>query len=217
MLGSRAKEVNSEKRRDMRPIRTLSLIAPVALVAMAFAGTSAALAETTALCTSDESPCAAGNLIGHTHLLGKVIIVTSTGTSTCDVLFLGTVQTDKLGNPLKKTGTTTYSNCTQGGSSCTVTEENGPAEYSILKEGHETASVTQEILIHVVCGVSINCSYSGVGLKGTAKGPLLSTEANGELKIAEQALTKEAGGFLCPKTSKLTLTTTSLSATYISS
>jgi len=73
--------------------------------------------------------------------------------------------------------------------------------------------------MHVVCSGFINCSYNGVGLKATAKGPLLASVSNpnGEISLSEQALSKEAGGFLCPKTSKLTFTTTSLSATYISS
>jgi hypothetical protein len=116
-------------------------------------------------------------------------------------------------------GTFTYTNCTFAGSSCTATEENGPAEILILKEGHETGKVTYELLIHLVCGSSIDCSYNGTGLVGTAKGPLLSAQTpdNGEVSLSEQSLTKETGGFLCPKTTKLDITTSPLSATYISS
>lgn len=120
------------------------------------------------------------------------------------------------GGPVVIEGNFTFTNCTLGGSSCTATEENGPAQIKILKEGHETAKVTGEWLVHIVAGSTIDCSYVGAGIVGTKKGPLLSTQPNGETGVFDQTLTKETGGFLCPKTAKLDIVLSPLSATYIS-
>jgi hypothetical protein len=151
----------------------------------------------------------------HETSVGKANLLTSIGNAECNALFSGTVT--KTGAPLVISGEFTYTNCTLGGSSCTAKEENGPSGLKVLREGHETAKVTYESLVHVVCGTSIDCSYTGTGLVGTAKGPLLSAREpdNGEVSLSEQSLTKEAGGFLCPKTTKLDLTVTPLTATYI--
>ena len=144
-------------------------------------------------------------------------MLTSIGTVECTPLYLGPKVLSISTPPLSIHFEASYTKCTLGGSSCTVTEENGPGELKLLKEGHETASATGEFLIHVACGALLDCSYNGTGLRGTAKGPLLSTQANGELSFVEQALTKEVGGFICPKSAKLDLTTTPLTASYITS
>lgn len=86
-----------------------------------------------------------------------------------------------------------------------------------LKLGHEKADVTYEFSLLVECGGFIECEYDGEGLMGTAKGPLLATETNGEVSISEQNLNKTGEGFLCPKTTKLDIVTTPLAATYITS
>jgi hypothetical protein len=91
-----------------------------------------------------------------------------------------------------------------------VTEENGPTEINVLKEGHETAKVTGEGLVYVNCKGFIDCSYNGVGLVGAAKGPLLASQENGEVSLQDQTANKETGGFLCPKTAKLDITITPL-------
>jgi hypothetical protein len=202
----------------MKAIKMIGLAALAALMAMAFVGISSAMAESTSLCSADENPCAGANQLSSAHetSVGKAKLLTSIGTTECNILFSGTISTT-LTNPLVISGGFTYTNCELGNSSCTWTEENGPGEIKVLKEGHETAKVTGEYLIHQVCGKSIDCSYTGTGLVGTGKGPLLSTQANGEISLMEQARTKEAGGFLCPKTSKLDITTTPLTKTYITS
>jgi hypothetical protein len=187
----------------------IKMLGLAAVVTTAFVGTSSAMAETTTLCTSDGSGCAVTHV--HEESVGVAKLLSSI-TVECDVLFLGDALSGEA-SPLVIHGTFTYTNC----GSCVVEEENGPAEIKILKEGHETAKVTGEGLVHVNCSGFIDCSYNGVGLKGTAKGPLLSTQANGEVTLAGQTTTKETGGFLCPATSKLDITTTPSSATYISS
>jgi len=205
----------------VKAIKMFGLAVLAALMAMAFVGASSAMAESTALCKADESPCAEANVITHVHetSVGKAKLLTSFGTTECDVLFLGdATEVMEEGAALGVIGKFTYENCKLGGSGCTATEENGPAEIEVLKEGHETAKVTGEGLVHLVCGASIDCSYNGIGLKGTAKGPLLSAQTpdNGEVSLSEQVTNKETGGFLCPKTSKLDITTTPLVATYVS-
>jgi hypothetical protein len=202
----------------VKAIKIIGLAALTALMAMAFVGASSAMAETTALCKVDETPCEAENQVDSLHetSVGKAKFLTSLFTTECNALFSGTVAT-KLANPLVISGNFTYTNCKLGESICTLTEENGPAEIKVLKEGHETAKRTLEYLVHLKCGTSIDCSYTGTNLVGTVKGPLLSTLTTGEVTFSEQAATKEAGGLLCPKTSKIDITTTPLSATYISS
>jgi hypothetical protein len=189
----------------MKQLKMLGFAALAALMAMAFVGTSSAMAETTALCEKDEGPCAAENIITHVRevSVGKAKLLTSINVE-CNVSFLGDALNKGLANPLVIHGTFTYTNC----GSCNAEEENGPAELKVLKEGHETAKVTGEGLVHVECPGFIDCSYNGVGLKGAGKGPLLSTQANGEVAIAAQTTNKEAGGFLCPSTAKLDIVTT---------
>ncbi len=194
----------------MKPIKMLGLAALAALLAMAFVGASSAMAEETALCTADEAGCVAIEHVHETTLSGhKAVLKTSILTVECDVLFLGDALTAS-GLPLVIHGTFTYTNC----GSCTATEENGPAEVKVQKSGHETATVTGEGLVHVECS-GLNCRYNGVGLSGTAKGPLLSTETNGEVTLTEQTTNKESGLF-CPSTSKLTIATTPLLPVIIS-
>ncbi len=170
--------------------------------------------EPTSLCSEDppKEQCPEGQAITHVHeatLAGhKAVLKTSILTVECDVLFLGDALSE-LGKPLIIHGTFTYTNC----GSCTGSEENGPTEIKVLKEGHEAASVTGEGLVHVECS-GLNCRYNGVGLKGAGRGPLLSTETNGEVSLVKQSTSKESGLF-CPSTSKLTIITTALEASYI--
>jgi hypothetical protein len=224
MLGNRYKpsvdrllSVPQEEESQVKAIKTIALSGLATVFVISFLGASTAMAESTSLCRADQNPCAAINQINSTHQtsVGKAKLLTSLGTTECTALFSGT--TSGAGDPLVISGGFTYSNCTLAGNSCTWTEENGPAKISLSKEGHETAKVTGEYLIHVVCGTSIDCSYTGTNLVGTAKGPLLSAQIpdNGEIAISEQSLTKETGGFLCPKTGKLDVTTTPLVATSI--
>jgi len=200
----------------MKLIRIAALLTLATFITGAYLGTSPAMAEEdTALCAADESPCVEGNLVEWVHetSVGKAKLLTSFGTVECNVLFAGEATIE--GSPLFIEGSFTYTNCELGGSSCTAAEENSPAEIKVLMAGHEIAEVKSEYLIHIVCSGLIDCSYNGTGLIGTAKGPLLSTQANGEVTFTEQALAKEIGGFLCPKTATLDITTSPLSATYL--
>lgn len=201
----------------MKAIKMVGLVALAALMAMAFVGANSAMAEETTLCSSDEATCSPENLISHMHeeSVGKAKLITSVGTIECDSLFLGdTAEGTGEGAELTITGTFTYTNCELGGKSCTAKEENGLAEIEVVKTVAETTKVTGKYLVHVVCSSTIDCSYTGAGIVGTGKGPLESTQANGEVTISGAAATKEAGGFLCPKSAQLTVTTTPPAATY---
>ena len=202
-----------------RTIGLLLIAAATASLLVASVAASSAMAESTALCSKDQSTCEVANLVKHVHetSVGKATLLTGFGTTECDALFLGDVKGEAQANPLVLSVTLTYSNCLLGKTKCTAAEEKGPAEVKVLKEGHETTKVTGEGLVHLVCGSSLDCSYNGTNMVGTGKGPLLSAQANGDVTTTGKVATKEAGGFLCPKESKLDVTLTPLSATYISS
>ena len=206
----------------MKPTKMLGLAALGALMAMAFVGASSAMASSTQLCTTDTTPC--GGAVTHVHettLLGSpALFLNSLGNIKCDVLFLST-SVGALASPQIIEGAFTYSLCSRkkpfgGEESCTALEKNFPPRLKVLREGHETARVTDEGEIEIRCGSLIQCTYSLFFAQGTAHGPLLSFETNGETAISEQTLAKTSGAF-CPETGNLDITTTPLIATYISS
>ncbi len=199
----------------MKLIKMFGLAVMAALMAMAFAGAGSAMAESTALCNTmpgagAHEKCAAGHLVTHVHeetLSGNLAtLLSSIFDVHCDVLFLGDTL-GNLGNPLVIHGTFTNFNCDNN---CTVTEENGPAEIKILKEGHELAGQSfGSGVVHLVCGFFINCRYNGEGLEGHTLGPLLSSETNGDVVVEDQEL-KKLGTGICPKVGKLDLLLTPL-------
>jgi hypothetical protein len=196
----------------MKPIKMFGIATLAALMAMAFVGASSAMSEPTVLCKADESSCSGANTVTAVHevSVGKATLLSSAINVECIVLFSSSTVTP--GAPEIITGNFAYSSCNSG---CVVTEESAHSTIEVLKEGHETGKVTGEGLVHVNCSGFIDCSYNGVGLTGAAKGPLLSTQANGEVTLSGQKTNKETGGFLCPKEAKLDITTTPLTATYI--
>jgi len=197
-----------EGRRQVSPIKVFSPVALLALLVLAFAGTSTALAEGTILCSNDsETEC---EEVTHIHEMtlasAKAKLLTSVFNVECDVLFLGEIE---AGAPATVEGNFTYTNC----GSCTVEELNGPSVIEALWVGHETTSLAYESEIHVSCS-GLNCYYNGEGLEGTGKGPLLSSETNGSNSISEKTLNKVKGLF-CPAISKLDIKLTPLAAVFI--
>jgi hypothetical protein len=194
----------------MKPVKSFSLLAAIAVVTMALLGSSTAMGETTALCKADESPC--GSPVSHVHYTSKDMRITIPEMNyQCDVLLLADVS--ELGTPQLLEGKFTYTNCNQ---SCSREEVNGPASLSLLKTGHESGEFSGEGEIHSFCVGFLDCTYSFENLIGKAKGPLLSSQANGEISYEEVLLTK-VSGFLCAKEAHLSATFVPLSATYISS
>jgi hypothetical protein len=200
---------------QMRFIKLVGLAAIAMLMAVASIGTTSAMAEDTALCAKDQTPCELKNLVTHVHevtLPGSTArFLSNLGDIKCDVLYLGDVT--ETGAPLTIEGNFTYTNCYfNGKEACTVTELNGPAEIEVLKEGQEKAEVTDKFEVEVQCGFFIECVFSSAGLSGTSKGPLSSSEDNGEVSFVSQEISVE-DSFFCPETTELDITTTPLSAT----
>jgi hypothetical protein len=191
-------------------VKAFSLAISVVGLAMALLGSSTAMAESTALCEADESPC--NSPVSHVHYVASNLeVLTSAMDYKCDALLLASV--GKLGAPQVLEGNFTYTNCNN---SCTRTEENGPAVLTFLRTGTESAEATGESLVHVECGFTINCRYTLEGLVGNVKGPLISSENNGEITFEKQELTHESGT-LCPTVGYLDAKFVPLSPIYISS
>jgi hypothetical protein len=179
------------------------------------------MAKSTSLCElypgkGENEVCPKGHLVTHVHgtaLAAKsATLLSSVLNVECSVLFLGDViSKNGLGSPLEILGNFTYTGCANG---CIVTETSENSTISVLKEGHETAKVTDEGEVKVKCGFFISCMYDGEGLVGTAKGSLLSIDTYGEISIQEQELHK-VGGLFCPSTGKLDIVITNLTSTYI--
>src|ERR1051326_199436 len=182
-------------------------------MAMAFAGAGSAMAESTELCaldpgTAPTAPCPEGEAITSVHetSVGKAKLLANPRVE-CNVLFSST-SVGAAAAPQVIEGPFPHTNC-----GCTVREGTGTtAVIKVLRTSHETATVTGEAEISVNC-FGIVCTYKGEGLEGTAKGPLLSTEANGEVNISEQVVT--GSGSFCPSEGKLDIKTTALMPVYI--
>ena len=194
----------------MKPIKMLGLAALAAWMAMATAGASSAIAESTQLCKTDTTPCGSAVTSVHEVSIGKAVLESELPTIECSVLFSST-KVGSSGAPQIIEGNLTYSSCNNF---CSVKEENGPAELKVLRTGAELAAVTGELLIRVKCPF-VDCAYNGEGLEGHALGALAAGNGKGEISIEGQEANKEAGGEICPPEAFLDLTTTPLSATYI--
>jgi hypothetical protein len=206
---------------QMKSHKMFGLVTLSAMMVMALVGAPSAMATgSTALCASEAATCASPITHVHETSIGKMKILSSLPTIECNVLFLGDTPNGGLGHPLVITGKFTYSSCNNF---CSVNEPIGTeAKLEILKElGVELASSKfGSWLIHVSCPF-MNCFYTGSALEGDVRGPLNSpASANGSSKIGEQEASKgekegeeEAG---CPL-AFLDITTTPLSATYLSS
>jgi hypothetical protein len=194
------------------------LAALAALMAMVFVGASSASAESTALCNIDpgtgaKEACPSGQLVTSVHMVsvGKAKFLASPEVQ-CNVLFSGTVPFSALASPLEINGKFTYTNC-----GCTVKDVGVlGSTLIILKQGHETAKVSGRAglgEVKVTCfGIECEYQFNG-GVIGTATGPLLATEVNGEINFSEQEIF--GIGFFCPSGTRLDLKMTPLSATYI--
>jgi hypothetical protein len=205
----------------VKPIKTFGLAVLTALMAMAFVGAGPAMAESTELCgldpgTESTAPCPEGEAVVSIHevSVGKARVLTISQIQPeieCNVLFASTQIGTKAGTagaPLVIKGHFTYTNC-----ECPVKEKSGATtEIKVLREGHETAKVTGKLDISINC-LGIFCVYNGTELEGTGKGPLLSTQANGEVTFNEQEV--EGSGGFCPSKGKLDITMTPLAPTYI--
>jgi hypothetical protein len=170
---------------------------------------TAAAAEETQLCTNDsESSCTAATSV-HVVSVGKGKLLSEINVE-CNVLF-SSLSVSAAGAPQTLTGHFTYSNC---GTFCLVREVSASSTIQVLRESHETASVTGNGEVEVNC-FFLECTYDGENLVGQAKGPLLSAQTpdNGEVTISGQETHPVEGP--CQEPGFLDLTMTPLSAAYI--
>lgn len=196
----------------MKLIKLFTLTGLAVVFIAALVGPSSAMAESTALCKADESPCASANQVKHVHYVAKGILVeTSIMNYECDALLLADAL--GLGAPQVLHGSLVYSSCNQG---CTRTEISAGGLFKVLRTGNETAEVVGEgTEILVQCGGGLHCVYDLEGITGQIEGPLLAG-GNGKLTFARTALHK-VSGLLCPKEAYLTALFTPLEALYVKS
>jgi hypothetical protein len=190
-------------------------------IAMAFIGTSSALANTLNIvyCKSDELECGSANRVTHLHEVDTSWgFVFSFGRVGCQKLFLADVE-----NPgglahltLSIKGFYTHSGCeTESGAECEVNELNGPVLLTVMKTGEEEGEIINKIELLVDCSTFPHCVYNGGGLKEIAFGGLLKGP-NGEARGHKQGINK-VSGFFCPSTAEVETLSPPLSVTYIKS
>jgi hypothetical protein len=198
---------------EMRIIGRCGLTILVAAIGMAFLGASSAMAETSALCKSNESGqpiCAAGNQLGELHYVSSEMkILNGLQNVTCESLFKGTAWGLFTNEPVKITGKFTYFNCN---GSCEV-EQITEGEFKLLKTtATEGVMVGTGVKFKVAC-LFINCVYTWEGLGVGATSANLPTTA-GKWIVTEQELERTPGG-TCPMTTKLHMAMESLTDVYI--
>jgi hypothetical protein len=187
----------------MKPARKIGLIVVAVIASMGLVGASSAMAETTALCKVDETPCSEANQVTEVHYeADNINILTPTGGGGYDygcshALLSATVS--KLAETQTLEGQSlTYSSC--GGGCTRTTIELGTL--SVLRTEGELAEITANgFEVNVSCSGFTNCRYSFNEQSGTLKGPLLTGD-NGHITFQEAPL-ERVSGFLCPELVKL--------------
>lgn len=202
----------------MKSLKMLGFGVLAALLVMALGGAPSAMAENTELCKADETPCKVENAIISVHEVTpegkKATFLSTLGNVECNVLFSGQAAEATEG-PAIVDGNFTYTSCLLKGSACEVKEISKSSSLRILKESHETGSVTVKGEFNIKCGALVNCTYSAEGLTGIYKGQLLSSLTNGEMSI-NGGVSKLVTGVFCPKEGKVDMTTTPLVKTFLS-
>jgi hypothetical protein len=197
----------------VRLIKTFGLAAIAALAAMAFVGASSASASTTALCSVNESPCAAGNLVTHVHYVDPSPILLSTINVQCNALFLGDALGLVTNGPVLVHGSFTYTNCNEG---CEVEDLKGGL-ILVLRTAANLGEVKGDgFEISVTCLGVIECEYTGANLVGHGLGANLPTTA-GDVSISEQQVDHKSRSILdiCPAKAKLDAKFVSLADMYL--
>jgi hypothetical protein len=202
----------------MRLIKMLGLAVIAAAVAMAFAGASSALAESTALCAEDSagSTCPSGKLVSHVHMVDPALqMLNSIQNFTCEVLYLGNIENPTLlGNPLEAIGKLTITNCAAG---CEVKEVSSEGEGNILKTGTELATITMEGEVLAKCALVLHCVYNAKKLVGHVLGGLTTNAAERGHLTFSNAPVEKVSGLLCPNNTSMDALFESLEKFYIRS
>lgn len=207
----------------MRLMKKLGFVILAALAVTAIAGASSAIAEETALCSIDESPCEEGDLVKASTLHLKsgeigLLHALSTGGSETNILCLSVLSEADYGKPGAPQPieilSLSFGSCgTEGSggshSNCTVTAENLPYEATLLKTGENsgTLEVTDaEAAAFVKCTIfgfiKVECEYEGTGLSFAVDG---GTESTNGAFLPEGVAPLVKGGSLCSEESEITL------------
>lgn len=197
----------------MKLVKTFSLAAITAMVAMAFVGTTSTLGntETVVLCKSAELACEnpwpnPTTLTGHT--VNTPLMLTNIGTITCEESSAEVVLQNELSEqPVGHISTFTLEgNCHLGTTACVVTVNELGGASAIHGPNPLEAIITAEPLplegaasmhtsANIKCGAFINCTYTLDGINVIAT----SNEA-GELTLeANKTAMTNSKGFICPK------------------
>jgi hypothetical protein len=216
----------------MRLTKMFGLAAVTVVAAMAFLGTTSAMAKfPTTLCNiNSELVCPKENQVSlFTMKAGVTKLEGSNGVTVLCLTSKGAAEAEEgvtLGNPLKLLlHELVFLNCGTGANhnDCTVTTEQFPLlEVLKLAPNLATAFVNPKLpaKVHVVCGGFIDCTYSepAAGKSFEIEGALHTEGAgHGMLTANELEVKKLEGGFLCPKASKWTALYEPLEHLYIRS
>jgi RHS repeat-associated protein len=173
---------------------------------LALASVGASSAEATTLCSLNGSPCPGVEYPSGTKVEGslkagtKSTFATSLGTVECTSSTVTGKTTSAGGEGSAVEGTISalsFSGCTLGGTSCTVTAVN--LEYSTsttaTEKGNGTLAVKDAVGVGVtaVCSGLVNCTVTAAEAKLTVTG------GNPALAKASAAPLKTTSGILCPK------------------
>lgn len=204
----------------MEPVKTLGLVALVALTTLVPVGSPSVAVASIALCDSHggrgtHGQCPSGHRLRHLHeaSIGKASLLTNVFSVECSALFLGDVRSPNGSvASLWIEGTFTYSGCTKG---CIVTEETVPTELIVSRQGNRIANRIGYDLLHVNCSSFSNCTYKKPSTYGVRLDPSLSTRPNGEITFHRQTTRKESGALCLDSGARLDLVTTSLEPVYV--
>ncbi len=193
----------------MKRIKPWVLASFAALVSAALFAPSA-MAESTVLCKTDETPCVEANWVKSVHFVAENIQIEPEYEYSCDALL--SAEASKLGSPQVLAVTSlVYTNCTGG---CTRKLVKA-GTLKVLRTGKETATVTGEGgEIKVECS-GVDCVFDLGGTAGQLSGSLL-TGGKPHLTYSK-ALLHRIGGLFCPTEVRLSALFEALEAFYISS
>jgi hypothetical protein len=192
----------------MRTIKMLVLGISVAAAALALLGTGSAFASE--LCKAAETPCAEANVIaegtGITAKASKPVFTTSLGNVTCASSTSKVETSTEAGAPLPAYVTElSFSECTFGGSKCTVSTLHLPYYAMLDRTGTDIGTLTirdsgeGKPSAKVECGGFIKCTVGTEEMVLDVKGGSPAT-----IEAKEESLSTE--GALCPKTVSFTAT-----------
>jgi hypothetical protein len=188
--------------------RMLGLAAAACLVVMAFVGASSASAESTALCTVHEEPCAAANMIVTLQAVAKdpKLLFKFMGAATvvlCErsqlTLILGALGAPQVATPTELK----WENCETGGTPCEVTTVS-MGTFDILKTALNLGlmkSLGNEVNVNCV-EAGITCTFGGEPQFGVAGAGHMAGAGHGMFTANKLSMERTAGPF-CEATAAL--------------